>query len=81
MPPFFGDISPYNYEVLQLVVAKWRQICESAIPEYIEPDSQQEHAISTGFLQLEKTENILNFLVNYKVSSCEVQQRGLSGQL
>jgi hypothetical protein len=69
MPPFYHDISPYNYEVLQLVVSKWRQICENAIPEFIEPDSNLEHAISTGFQELEKNENLLNFLVTYKVRS------------
>jgi hypothetical protein len=67
MPPFFSDISPYNYEVLQTVVAKWRQFCESSIPECIEPESQQERTIAAGLLQLERTENILNFLVHYKV--------------
>jgi hypothetical protein len=50
-------------------VSKWRQICENAIPEFIEPDSNLEHAISTGFQELEKNENLLNFLVTYKVRS------------
>ena len=67
MPPFFDNISTYNYEVLQLMVAKWRQISESNIPNYIEPDSKLEKDITTVFLQLQKTENFLKFLVNYKV--------------
>ena len=65
VPPFFDDISPYNYEVLQLVISKWRQICEAAIPE--ELDTQMEQLLSAGFQEIEKTESILNFLVGYKV--------------
>ena len=65
MPPFFDDISPYSYEVLQMVISKWKLICEAAIPE--ELDAEMEQVLSLGFQEIEKMENILDFLVGYKV--------------
>ena len=64
-PPFLDEISPYNYEVLQLIVSKWRQMCEAAAPNEVNPDVQR--ILIAGFQELEKMENILNFLMTYKV--------------